>query len=70
MLELKKKVGSILPGGTQGIQIHYEEELFIYADDCERKSGFSVSELANKLIHIPTYNPIKGNRDHINNIAA
>ena len=56
MLELKKKVGSILPGGTQGIQIHYEGELFFYADDCERKSGFSVSELANKLIHIPTYN--------------
>ena len=27
MLELKKKVGSILPGGTLGIQIHYEGAL-------------------------------------------
>ena len=30
MLELKKKVGSsILPGGTQGIKIHYEGALFL-----------------------------------------
>ena len=49
MLELKKKVGSILPGVTQGIQIHYEGALFFmqlrFHEQYERNSGFSVSEL-------------------------